>query len=526
MNNRKLFTGPILPSRTVNQSPNPAASRPSFAITSISPNVTNMVKDALTQAGIDAAGQVIDAGTNRIVDYITNGGSTQTNSSNGSDGGGGGSSDGNSNSKGHSSGFALTNKPNPKIIRLDTGIKPNTYSTDYSIAEENVCSPLHLTAAYLQIPTDSTTKMYSYFINQMVPDLQSRAQSNVNFYLDISNLFSAAKILTAINSSLNALQIYLFYMSIISYYSLPSNKNEGMTYLRKQITPQMIEDLTNLGRRLADIPMPPNMVEMCRYLSGTFLSGDNQGSPLIKFCPHAMSGGSILDGTKITDAYNAISTSDNIQVYGILRRCIANWIPGIIYDVDPVATFDPNYLTIWANAPHAVYVSTFAYHPQAATEDTTVAYNSFCNNLDGAAFGLMSIYNTTLSKYLPGLLQLPTLPATVAGGNTRRSFYQVAGSSSFWIPKDYPFLTASRPDTYQYLTATTTLSCHMFGTTRCLQVNSNAIRETDFTLLEFILDLNSIAVDRKEMTNPYAKSKRSGPRGPKSKGRKGKFSKK
>lgn len=468
-----------------------------------------IITDALTGAAIDAGGRIIDAGANKIVDSISNGGSPKNGGS-----GGTGSNSGNSGSRSHSSGWSLTQKPNPKVIALDTGLKPNTMVSEYMQAEENVCSPVHITSCFIQIPTDTTNRMNQYFINQIVPDLQTRAQSNVNFFIDTVTLFSATNILTSLNSMFYAIQVYLFYMSIISHESLPSNHNDGMTYLRQQFTPQMIEDLTNLGRRLADIPIPPNALELMRYLSGNFLSGENQGSTLIKFCPHYLNGSTIIVSGEISAASAGITTSTNISIYNILRRCVPQWVPGQIYDVDPSPVFDQNFLTLFANAPHTMYATALSSHPQVATEDEAIAYNSYTNNLDGTAFGLATTWNTTSNKWIQGLMIPYGGLGNITTSNSRRSFYSVSGTKGYYVAKDYPFLVRSRPETYAYTSNTTTLSCHLPGASRCLSVSSNALRETDFNVLEFIIDVDSIAMDKKEMFNPYAKSSKAG-RGPK-----------
>lgn len=392
----------------------------------------------------------------------------------------------------HSSGYALSKAPNPLEVKLDSGITPNTYTSDYLDAMENTCSPLHLTSGRVQIPNYASSRLFDYFNQVIAFDIQTKAQANVGFNLSMGAQFTPDKILAAMNALLDAMQVYFFYMSIITYHSDPANKNEGMIKLRTTMGPSTLESLTLLGRRLSDTPCPPRMLELCRYLSGNYQSGDNQGSSIIKLVPTILRDTNILLTNDINTCLTNLSLTANNDVYTLLRRAVPQWNPKILYDIPTAPLFDLNFLTIFANAPFSIYDTATDNFPKVASNSDVIAYNSFTNELDGVAFALTSAYNTTTNSWLPGLLTPVTAPDPLFA-NTRKSFYEVGGVKAFYQVRQYPFLVKSRSETYFSPTTTTVSSCHLFGTDRCLSVNGDTIRETSFKVLDYLMSADLIS---------------------------------
>lgn len=421
--------------------------------------------------------------------------------------------DGGSGSSRHSSGYALSKAPNPLEVKLDSGITPNTYTSDYIDAKENDCSPLHLTSGIVQIPNYASSRLFDYFNQVIAFDIQTKAQANVGFNLNIATQFTPAKILVAMNTLLKSLQIYFFYMSIISYHSDPSNKNEGMIRLRTTMGPAVLESLSLLGRRLSDTPCPPRMLELVRYLSGNYQSGDNQGSAMLKLVPLPLRGDNILLTSDIDTALADLSTSENNEIYTLLRRAVPQWNPKILYDIPTQPLFDLNFLTIFANAPFVVYDVSQDRYPKVTSNSDSIAYNTFTNELDGVAFALTSAYNSSTSSWLPGLLT-PSVENSGANGNSRKSFYEVGGVKKFYVVQSYPFLVKSRSETYFSPTFSTVSNCHLFGTDKCLSVNGDTIRETSFKVLDYLMSADLIANPKRSgfnetTSNPANRSRKS-----------------
>lgn len=413
------------------------------------------------------------------------------------------------NSARHSSGYGLSAAPDPLPIRLDSGIKPNTYVSDYLTPVEGKCCPLHMTGVKIQFPTYSASALNDFFLKTVAFHVQSNAQKNVSFNLDLT-IFSATNIQTAMNDLVYALQIYYYYASILTYFSDPANNNAGMIYLRQNITATMINDLLLLKRRLLDTPCPPNLFEFVRYLSGTFSSGDGAGAPLIKLYPIAPSD-TLIDGAVINTALNNISTGTTANVFTLMRKAVPHWTPSSLPDVPVEPLYDENFKTIFANCPASAFYNTIGnYIPTVATDDTVIQYNSYTNALDGLAFACTASYNATSLNWIPGLI-VPTAAASSLALNTRRSYYTVSGVTKFWQSDNYPFLTRSRQETYNVSDAcagsSTIYTPHLYGTESCAQVTANTIKETTFKCIDYLMSLEVIKVDAK---NYHFKNSRSG----------------
>lgn len=405
----------------------------------------------------------------------------------------------------NSSGYSLTHAPNPKSVQLDTGVKPNTYTSDYLDPVENVCAPLHVTHAKFLFPQNAGTRLYNYLATHSAFDIQIQAQINVTYNIDLT-AFSASNILGTLNNVATALQVYFYYRSIVSYHSNPTNKNAGMIYLRSIMTPNTIELLTQLGRILADTPCPPKMLELIRYLSGNFLSGQTAESPMLIISPLTPTEtGS--DDAAISAALAGLDTANTRLVLTVLRKAIPHWSPKVLYDVDSIPMFDRNFLTIFQNLPFTYFrTATYTRVPTIATDTLPIKYNTYTSELDGAAFALVGAYSSTQTLWLPSLMT-PTGSSGAITGNSRTSYYTVGGVTKFW-PSDLDnYLSRSRNSTYQINDAfTTILTPHTLGTNMCQNVTVDAIRETCNDLVDYLIAAETIKMDIKKFHFGSSKS--------------------
>lgn len=399
--------------------------------------------------------------------------------------------------KHHSSGYSLSKAPIPKVTALDTGISPNTRTHDYLDAKEGDCAPLHITKCHIHLPDVSSSTLNRYFMDIIAFDIQTKAQANTGFNLKVETDFTATKIYNAMQDLLHSLQVYFFVASVISYHSDSSNKNEGMIYLRKQYGPDTIERLTQLNRRLSDTPCPPRLLELVRYMSGTYYSGDNQGSALLKTSPISTFDNAATLAA-IQDSINKLASPVNNSIYSLLRRTVPQWQPIVLYDVDPIPVYDANYLTIFANLPfNADDGITLRSHPTVAAEDTDFAYNSFSNELDGAAFALCSANVTGLVGQYPGLIHtLGGVNATAR--STRVSYYSINGLKQFHAATNDDFLSRSRPETFQTSdNGVNVVALHLAGADKCMGVNTLSIQDTAVQVLEYMMSLDTIKVEKR-----------------------------
>lgn len=394
----------------------------------------------------------------------------------------------------HSSGYALSGSPNPLKVKLDTGITPNAWTSDSMDTEVDLCSPLHVTSARLQIPL--TDPINLYFKSTLTFALQARAQEAVGFRLDINTIFTADNIFKYMNDVLYALQVYFYYKSITTYYSYFPNKNEGMMYLRSLITPQILDDLSTLERRLQDTPVPPRLLEMTRYLSMNYMSGNTASASLLKLVPNNTP--TCIRGADLTDAINGLRGTTNTmnnEIGALLRRAVGSWSPRVLYDIPLEPVYDPNFMTLFANLPYIDYnVSTARLVPTVLSTSDPIVYCSYTDSLDGAITAMLSAAIGT--AWSPGFLSpiATLLTPTATNSPTRRSYYTTDGiNKGFFVSELFPILQRSRPQTYVYREdRTTIMTCHLSGTDLVKGVSINSVADTSKKLLDYLMSLDTI----------------------------------
>jgi len=328
--------------------------------------------------------------------------------------------------------------------------------------------------------------------------MQSRAQANVGFNLNISTKFTATTIYDAMVDLIDALQVYYYYQSIITYHSDAKNKNEGINYLSSLITSTDMDNLAQLNRRLSDTPCPPRLLELIRYLSSNFLSGPCPNSPLLKLSPINIAD-TMLDGTRISTALSNLKTDANDEVFSLLRRSVPTWTPAVLKDVPTVPLYDANFISIFANTPWCYYSSGTVRCPSASANDTEFLYNAFSNTLDGVAYSLTAIYSTVggLNQWSPGLLApVESATASATATPTRRSFYDNGTSKTMRPIPTWNFLKRSRLETYTLNEANTAvITGHLFGAEMCKGFSINALTETTKKAMDYLFSLDMIRTE-------------------------------
>lgn len=382
--------------------------------------------------------------------------------------------------------FALSPAPSPKVVRIRTGVKPDTYVNDYMAPLENACSCLHTSTATLQLPTLVTSALnpLSNFVEkELLFDLVSVMQENLPFGVDTA-IFSSANLASAFNDAIYALQIYFYYSSVLSYESDSRNQNAGMQQLRGLIDAATLTSFSQLGKRLENLPLPPRLVEWARFMNGNYFSGATQGSPIIKIVP---SQAILLGATNAADTALAnITRNNNVVIWSVLRKAKKKWRVGKLYDLPTVPIFNLNFKTIFSNLENGNRATgASVYYNSAATPNVNISYNTYTNNLDGLAYAMTSYNDASLSCHVPGLCQTGVTNATYP--DTRYSYYVVSGNKNFYPVVTYPFLALSR-DESNITVGTTTYYPHIFGADKCQSVNGYSLVQSAKSLLNFLFE--------------------------------------
>lgn len=428
----------------------------------------------------------------------------------------------------------LNYDPSPIRVNLNTGIKANTYSSIYQDKEWSFKSPLHLSLNKFQIPVSATnknSKIGDYFDNIITIIFNNLLQQAVSFNIDAAGtILTKANLRYYFNTIADALQIYFFYNSVLTYTENSQNRNSGMIYLRSLISAEDLNNLINVKRLLMGTPIPPNLLNYLFYLNQSYATSDIPGLSIIKICPLTWSATTNgPDSSNISAAVTSFNDTTFKQIAGLMARGIPSWLNTTIPDVCDTPICDDNFTTIWANLPHTATASGVSYnYPQVTSTSGLVYYNSFTNNLDGAAYSLMTMWNTasTGNEYWTPALITPisTLGYSSSSYSSNRLSYY-GTSQPFMHAWEHIQITAARPETYRgnrYVTSYMFSSLPTDAQT-CEQVTANSVTETLYKTIEWLLSFDTIGriKDKREygLTNfnefnphPRLKSKQSSKR--------------
>lgn len=341
-------------------------------------------------------------------------------------------------------------------------------------------------------------------------DAQTRAQDNVNWAIDITNKFNSTKLINAFNDLFYCLQVYYFAKSIDVYRDGAYNNNEAMHTLRSQFDFTTQYTLDQVARLLVRTALPPNMLEFCRYINSNYLSGDTPNCPIIKIVPISpTSGVNYLTtlNTALADCVTRLSDNNNREIFSVMNRSLKHWVLGDVtklYDPPIETTYDKDFLTIFNNLPFRTNIAATGTAPYAPDSNTTIRYNSFTNHLDGIAFALTDIYDSTNGRSFSGMLSIPN-----SAGVSRYSYYAIGGVKGWYSSNATAFLRTSRQDTYVSDT-TQILSPHYYGSDMVLNVNANMLAQSCLNTVDWWLSIDMIR--NESIRNPSVTNRPNGTR--------------
>lgn len=398
-------------------------------------------------------------------------------------------------------GFYIDYSPNPISVSLNTGLKPNCYGvtyedTLYGFAGAEAWSPLHINLCKLRIPT-AGTELKSFFDTVIGFQFSNALQRSVSFSLDISKV-TGANLLNSMNTLLEALQLYLFIDSILTYSSNPLNKNEAFLDMRSQINPAAMNELSKLKYILAGTPIPPNMRLLCYWFMQTYRYSDSPASSLIMNCPFDLSRpylevkgmqiGEFLQ-VKLVDAITAMNSRRD--TFSLIGRACPGWVTGTVDSSNAMALYDPNFTTFFANCPlNAAYASVAYRYPTVS--DSPCVYGSFTNSLDGFVYSLHSFWND--GYWLPSMLDL-SLTSTDGYNCTSNKFSYSAVDEGFVTTCKNLNLENMRGDSYSLNTSAAVSYLYAnipAGAQPVLGVTVNAVTQTAINAVEWLMSSETI----------------------------------
>lgn len=402
----------------------------------------------------------------------------------------------------------------PIKVEFKPGILNRSYTSDVNLPTQRYATT-HLLGAGVTIPEDSAIAFY--FDNTLIPWLQQKAQSSVNFKIDLSYI-SKDKVRKYLKDNAKALNIYYFYTSLISYCVVPTNRDLGLTALRNMISVQDVDYLNQLKQLLSSIPIPPNLNTACFFMNQNFMDSPD-GDGLFKFMPISFNTNTDSNGTVtgfsgsnssvLTSCITDLNSTDNREIASLLNRIAPNWINPKIYEPSSVPMFSKTALTVFANFAHYYWWGGANYvGPVAANADTVVSYLSMDPNLDGAALALTS--QIIGSEVIPCLCRpinsLTTLSSVNYSTNRFSYVYSTSTDSYVWRPSNRSIEAAfGRPERSRAYQGTEYYA-KLPGSLRLSNLTINTMQESVKDMLSWMMSIETIP-NAKIKNNNWTKRK-------------------
>jgi hypothetical protein len=320
--------------------------------------------------------------------------------------------------------------PKPVQVRLNTGMLSKGYGEYYPESKDGFFV-LELSQIEFKVPSGTGSELMTYFDRVVSFNFQNDAQMRVSFNVNAMNNFSADNLRNWMNRYAKAYGKYVWYTSIINYCNEPLQQNAGMRALRSMMTPQLLDDLSQLANMLDGTPAPPEFREFVHFIYGApFKVSNNPGSQIRMISPTVLQetivqGESGLFALPAADLSDAMTDLFNMrETTALIARVCPHWIPGRGNTPSGAAVceFSPNWHTLFENLPFDVFANgQDHYGPLVSSETDDAMYGSMADTLDGAITSLWNGYDpaaagSTLDKFRPGTMVPISSSVTLSGG--------------------------------------------------------------------------------------------------------------
>lgn len=387
-------------------------------------------------------------------------------------------------------GYVLAEDRLPSNISFSTGIKPPTFNPLYNDCDSHNSS-LHMDCLRFSVPSINGD-CQTYFDNVIITNLQAKLQSVVKFNINLTDM-SVSNLRQYFNALFASLETYYFINSIIQYTNEPTNKNDGMIYLRSLIDADTYNAYSNLESLLRGIPIPPNLLTFVFWAQQNYVMSDMPNLTVHKFCP-------ILPGRlnatglaeRLNDCIDLFTTNVSIrQVVSIIARCCPSWVSSsaVLPQSFSSPAFDLNWKTLWLNNSYKYYSSYQGGDILGPVlQDGSVLYWSNTNDLDGAIYGLLDYYVGSDAQ-VSGTVQ--PIKSTTSIGDSRLTF----DGSGFVSSLSNNRYTMYRGSAHIHIDTGTTIQVHYHTPTGSLRTYDNTaatIAQANKEFFDWVVDINGI----------------------------------
>lgn len=191
-------------------------------------------------------------------------------------------------------------------------------------------------------------------------------------------------------------------------------------------------------------------------------------------------------------------------MFSVIAKACPHWVDEDLWHGFTTPVHDNNFTTIFANLPF-IGISTsgtiYSYQGSAANDySTEVNYQSYTNNLDGAAYALTGMYIGT--SFTPSLFK-PFASSSSAVSTTSRISWAHDGTSAKWIDVFANTTVAikvllSRGETVVYSSWNSYNDAMLnFGCEIVYGVSANTVSQTALEVVDWLLSLDSMRSNNK-----------------------------
>lgn len=240
-------------------------------------------------------------------------------------------------------------------------------------------------------------------------DILNQCQTKVNYRVDSD--ITSEKFYKYISSITSAIQLYYYVDSILTYCKnddIPV-KNVGMQYLRSQLTADILSQHVLLGEKLLSYALPPNILNLVRYMYQNFNLVDDVQSPIVRLSFRE----TIHEGShiKLSPEYYDVILEEIRSVGSRVSNILRNSFPEMNFSSMPLSSsypiYDKNFLTFWVNGS-VTYLSSSGekVSHSRSVKNKNQDFNYFTyygKDHDGIFLSCNSIYDSYLEAYYSGI---------------------------------------------------------------------------------------------------------------------------
>jgi hypothetical protein len=354
---------------------------------------------------------------NSIDNLFTGKGNSKMNKPNGKSNKGNGSNDGNGgsgkrsrrNSSGKGTPFFLPNEREGTILSLNTGVRSGAVVNTHDEGGDNYAySPAFMMCGEM-LPEDNLTSLASSQLSSsLYHQYLTACQSLVNY--GIGSTFNSADFFTYMHKIMAGLQVYYMIDSILVYTNDPlTNRNKGIYNLRREIGADELSTHRELEILLGNMPCPPRLLEVIRYMYQNFKFSDNPNAPIYRLCYSNAFHENDTQSNLLTIQQQVIADLRDPTKVGnipaILNKAFPNWSIGELKPSSFEPIIDNGFKTFWNNS-NVTYITSevdldVTYTCFVINDDSEYAYYMFEDDVDGLWYAMSSVASDDI--FQPGI---------------------------------------------------------------------------------------------------------------------------